>query len=203
MLGVLHHQELEMIARQTIVTVYIGLAFFGAWAGIVACGEDATEITPKPSTTDAAATSEASVEAGPSDAGPSDAAPDADAAVVDAGSGDSVCAAEAKRPACVKCCESNHTTGAQVQESATKTCGCQADVCATACADTACAATPKKPDVACAACIESALTKRIDGGADDDAGAERGACVKAVKDACTGSADCVAMDSCESACPKN
>lgn len=190
--------------QRTLFTIHIALSVLAAGTGIIACGaSDADIVAAKPGASDAAATSEASTDAAPAevDAGTVDA--EAGASPSDSGSGDSLCAAEPKRLACVKCCQSNHPAGAQAFDTASRTCACQADVCATDCATTACAATPKKPDAACAACIASSLMKGADGGADDAGDPERGACVTAVKNACSGSSDCVAMEQCENACPKN
>lgn len=186
--------------------------FVASWAGAVACGgsSDATlgaavpdasvDATPAP-TDDGALPPPVDTDSAPPPT--KDAAPPAD----------TVCsAAGTTHKDCTTCCATNHATGYEVVLATTLGCVCQDGVCKTECTTTGCAATPTKPDAICQKCINETLTKpQGDAGTDasDDAGdagdggkSVRGACRKAVQDACGANADCVALETCNATCPK-
>jgi hypothetical protein len=112
---------------------------------------------------------------------------DTDSGTTDTDSGataDEACAAEATLDACGKCCTTNHSAGYQVFANAIIKCACEGPTaggpgaCATECAATLCAATPKQPDQACLACANASVQTN-------------GACQPPVVAACNANADCV------------
>jgi hypothetical protein len=104
--------------------------------------------------------------------------------------GDDACGAEATLQGCGSCCVQNHQAGYKVFQDSVLACVCKgtgADggvgPCATECAATICAATPKNPDAACNTCLQSSI------GAD-------GACTAKVSSDCQASTECLAEQKC-------
>ena len=107
-------------------------------------------------------------------------------------SGDDACGAEATLSACGTCCGNGHKTGATNSLQMILACACAgtgakdagaAGPCATACAATFCASTPKNPDAACNTCIQNSLK-------------QGGACFDGVNAACGADKECVAYNTC-------
>lgn len=187
-----------MITRYALPALAIGLCLAAA-ANVAACSSDdpanvppdrdaSVGVSPVVPLPDAAAqASDAAVDTG---LPPFDAGTDADAG--------NTCGTQPKK-ACTTCCETTYAKGYAVLEKAVRDCACDEDVCAEVCEDTYCATKPKKPNEACQACLDLALTKK-DGGA-IDAGNDGGpSCAKAGKEACAGNPDCVAYSTCQQSC---
>ena len=107
---------------------------------------------------------------------------------------DQECAEQASLQGCAQCCATNHPAGYKTFEDSLLACACEgtgADggtgPCATACGDTACAATPANPDAACNKCLQDSV-------------GQGGACQQAVSDACTADKECLAQQQCASLC---
>lgn len=96
------------------------------------------------------------------------------------------CADETTAASCGQCCQTEHEKGSTTYLTALLECACQADVCATACKTTYCAATPKNADAACEECI--------------DGEAFGTACEAPIQTACEADADCVALIQCAQPC---
>ena len=109
------------------------------------------------------------------------------------GTGDTACGKEATLQECGTCCITNHKSGYTVFQNSLLGCACKgtgADAgapCATDCASTICAATPKQPDATCNTCLQGSV-------------AMGGACQQQVSDDCTADTDCVAQQKCVSQC---
>lgn len=190
-----------MSTRPFLVPVHLGLALFAAFSAVVACSGSSGDSPAAPNVI--ATPADASPMPPVSDASADDASDDAADAAPPTYDAAISCSAASKRSACVTCCQDQHPAGYKVFEAATLQCACAAGICADACATTACAATPKKPDATCQQCLEESTQKPLaDAGTDADGGAARGACAQDVKDACSASSDCVALRTCEDACPK-
>jgi hypothetical protein len=106
---------------------------------------------------------------------------------------DKACGAETTLQACGTCCITNHKSGYTVFQYSLLGCACKgpgADggaPCATECATTICATTPKSPDATCSTCLQGSI----------DTG---GACQEQVSTDCTGDKDCVAQQACVAQC---
>lgn len=96
------------------------------------------------------------------------------------------CGDEADADACTDCCISENQAGAKVYIEALVACACKADVCATECESTYCAATPKNPDATCNACLDEKL---------------QASCEEELGTKCTASKDCMSFNSCMNTCP--
>ncbi|MBX3262238.1 MAG: hypothetical protein KIS78_05400 [Labilithrix sp.] len=94
---------------------------------------------------------------GGSSSGGDTSAPAADAAPNDPAPG-GTCSAAQGVEACYACCDAKNPDGMAVYEDAWLACACAPGVCATACAQSACAATPSEPadGDACDTCLAQA-----------------------------------------------
>jgi hypothetical protein len=163
-----------------------GFCFLGTLAGAIACTTTTTTTeTPTGGDGGASTTQDGSTSTkdsgGTSDDGSSE---DPDLA----------CGAETTQQACAQCCATNHPSGYETFAGTLLACACKgtgadggAGVCATECADTACAQTPKTPTSACNTCLQTAV-------------GSGGGCQQAVSDACTAEPDCLAQQKCVAQC---
>ena len=107
--------------------------------------------------------------------------------------GDEACGAETTLQACGTCCVTNHKTGYTVFQDSLLGCACKGTgsdggtPCATECATTICAASPKNPDATCNTCLQASI----------GAG---GACQEQVTTDCSGNPDCLAEQTCVAQC---
>ena len=106
---------------------------------------------------------------------------------------DTACGKETTLQACGTCCVANHKSGYTTFQSSLFACACKgtgADggaPCATDCASTICAATPKNADATCNTCLQASISTG-------------GACQEQLTTDCTADADCVAEQSCVTQC---
>lgn len=178
-------------------TVFFGVFSVGMLAGAIACTTTTTEVA-QPAADGGKDGSSATKEGGASSSSGSTTSSSGST-----GNPDDECATKTASE-CTDCCAGNHQAGAQTLTKAVIECGCEgkgataADggagdagaegPCATECATTLCAATPKQPDATCNTCIEKSI-------------GQGGACAKYASDTCLADDDCKAAQECLAACP--
>jgi hypothetical protein len=165
--------------------VFFGLSSIVTLTGlVVACSSTTTTVTGTDTPTD---------EGGTKEAGSS--VKDSGGTLEDTGTGtatgDKACATETTLQACGTCCIGNHKSGYTIFQNSLLACACKgtgADggaPCATECASTICAATPKNADATCTTCLQASI-------------GSGGACLDQLTADCTADADCVAEQTCVS-----
>ncbi len=107
--------------------------------------------------------------------------------------GDKACGEEATLTACGTCCIANHKSGYTIFQNSLLACACKgtgADggaPCATECASTVCASTPKNADATCNTCLQGSISSG-------------GACLDQLSTDCSADTDCVAEQTCVTQC---
>jgi hypothetical protein len=171
--------------------LFFSLSAVVSLTGAVAACSSSTTTTDQP-------TEEAGVKEG--GGGNVDAGTGTDSAPNDTDSGnttdpDTMCAAMATKNDCGMCCIAAHKAGYDVFQKTLLDCTCKgtgADggaPCATDCATTICAATPKNADATCNACLQASINSG-------------GACQGSVAATCQADPGCLAEQKCIQPCTK-
>lgn len=168
--------------------VFFGLSSIASLAGVLFACSSTTTVTGTDTTTPEGGAKETGTGTGKDSSTTTD---------EDTGTGttdpDKACGAEATLQACGSCCITNHKTGYAVFQKSLLDCTCKgtgADggaPCATECAATACATTPKQPDGTCNTCLQASIG--TGGGCQDQVVAD-----------CSADTDCLAQQKCVSQC---
>ena len=165
--------------------LFFSLSAVVSLAGAVAACSSSTATTDPPAE-----------EAGVKEGGTGDGGKDSAAVGTDSGTTgdpDKACAAMGTKLECGTCCITAHKTGYNTFQTALLACACKgtgADggaPCATDCAATLCASTPKTADTKCNTCLHGSIN-------------QGGACQDSIQTTCTADPDCLAEQKCVTPC---